>query len=179
MTDVRERPLVVALIGLPGSGKSTLAIALQQRLGLHRICRDQVRAAMFPDCAYTPAEKRAAFRAVLTALEVNCALERSSVLDGMTFSRRVDLEAVDGIVRKYDARPLPVYIDCPLELARERVAADAHSHIARDRSPALVDAVAARFDPPPPGCARIDGRLSWERQVELLMGVVGAYRGGA
>lgn len=46
-----RRPLVVALIGLPGAGKSTVARALEQQLGLRRVCRDAIRHALFPHCA--------------------------------------------------------------------------------------------------------------------------------
>src|SRR6185312_3333371 len=86
-----SQPYVIALIGLPGGGKSVVARALEDQLGLRRICRDAIRHAMFPKCSYSFAEKRAAFRSMLVALEVNCMLGISSVLDGATFSRRRDL----------------------------------------------------------------------------------------
>ena len=81
------RALIVALIGLPGAGKSTIARALEQQLDLRRVCRDAIRHAMFPRCDYSFVEKRAAFRTVLLAVEINCLLGDSSVIDGMTFSR--------------------------------------------------------------------------------------------
>src|SRR6516225_6560857 len=86
------KPVVVALIGLPGAGKSVVARALTDQLGLRRVCRDTIRHAMFPTCSYSFAEKRAAFRAAMLALEINCMLGESSVIDGVTFSRRRDLE---------------------------------------------------------------------------------------
>src|SRR5690349_10105105 len=79
------KPVVVALIGLPGAGKSLVARALEDQLGLRRVCRDAIRHAMFPKCSYSFAEKRAAFRGMLLALEINCMLGASSVLDGVTF----------------------------------------------------------------------------------------------
>src|ERR1700755_2546184 len=90
-----EVPIVVALIGLPGAGKSVAARALQEHLGLRRVCRDMIRNAMFPRCAYSYAEKRAAFRGLLLAVEVNCMLGESTVIDGVTFSRHSDLQRVD------------------------------------------------------------------------------------
>src|SRR5690606_6428150 len=95
------RPLVVATMGLPGAGKSTLVRGLCGVLDLHVVDRDLLRAAMFPRCGFTAAEKAAAFRMLLAAVEVNCALGRSSIVDGVTFSRRADLERLDAVVRAY------------------------------------------------------------------------------
>jgi predicted kinase len=160
-SSVSATPLVVALIGLPGAGKSVVARALEDQLGLRRICRDAIRAAMFPKCSYSFAEKQAAFRALLTALEVNCMLGFSSVLDGVTFSRRRDLLRVDAVVRRFSGTPLPIYLDCPPDVARARIADDVRSnrHLARDRTPEIVTEVLVRFEPPPPSALVIDATL--------------------
>ena len=156
------RPLVVALIGLPGAGKSVVAQALAAEFGLQRVCRDELRRAMFPSCTYSYAEKRAAFRAVLLAVEVNCALGRGSVIDGVTFSSRRDIERLDATLKPYNVYPLALFLDCPPETARQRVARDVATgrHLAADRSPELVDEIMARFDPPPPSCLVLDARKS-------------------
>jgi predicted kinase len=151
-------PLVVMLIGLPGAGKSAVAEALVKRCGLHRVCRDLIRRALFPDCAYTPTEKRAAFRAVMLATEVNLALGRHCVIDGMTFSRRRDRRRVQALAERYGARVLRLWLDVSPDLARQRVAqdvADGH-HLAADRTPHLVDEVLARFEKPQPPIVVID-----------------------
>jgi predicted kinase len=155
-------PLVVALIGLPGAGKSVVAAALAREFSLHRVCRDELRRAMFPQCSYSYAEKRAAFRALLLSVEVNCALGRGSVIDGVTFSRRRDLERLDATLAPYRVTPLALFLDCPPEICRERVARDVATgrHLAADRSPELVDEIMARFDPPPASCIRLNAALS-------------------
>src|SRR4051812_27607909 len=151
-------PIVVALIGLPGAGKSVVARALEDQLGLRRICRDAIRQAMFPKCSYSFAEKRAAFRGMLVALEVNCMLGISSVLDGVTFSRRRDLLRVDAVIRRYGYAPIPIFLDCPPEVARARIAEDVlnNRHLARDRTPEIVTEVLVRFEAPPPTALVID-----------------------
>lgn len=156
--DARATPLAVALIGLPGSGKSTVARALVAELGLRRVCRDEVRAAMFPQCDYSFIEKRAAYRGVLLAVEINGLLGRSSVIDGMTFSRREDYTRLCELARAHRFEVMALWLDCTPALARRRVADDAlrRAHPARDRSPDLVDAVAARFEDPPADALRID-----------------------
>lgn len=154
----RQRALVVLLIGLPGAGKSLVADALEQRLGLHRVCRDRIRKTMFPGGGDSFAEKRAAFRAALIALEIHCALGRSCVLDGMTLARERDRQRVQALLRRYQAVPVPVFLECPTHLARQRIADDLRTgeHPAPDRVPELVDLVAARFDPPPDDALRVN-----------------------
>jgi predicted kinase len=146
-----SNPVVVALIGLPGAGKSVVARAIEDQLGLRRVCRDAIRHAMFPKCSYSFAEKRAAFRSMLLALEINCMLGESSVIDGVTFSRRRDLARVDSVIGRYKFTPIPIFLDCPPQVARDRIASDVANdrHLARDRTPEVVNEVLARFDTPP------------------------------
>lgn len=172
------QPVVVALIGLPGAGKSLVARTLADQLGLRRVCRDAIRHAMFPQCAYSFAEKRAAFRALLLALEINCLLGHSSVLDGVTFSRRRDLQRVDAAIRRYGFTPVPVFLDCPPELARARIAQDiaAHRHRALDRTPDSVGEVLARFDAPPPGALHVDASQSPAQVCQVVLQAVASIR---
>lgn len=176
------RPVVVALIGLPGAGKSVVARALADQLDLRRVDRDAIRHAMFPRCSYTFVEKRASFRAVLLALEVNCMLGESSVIDGCTFSRRADLARVDQVVRQHGHVAVPIFLDCPSDLARERIARDVaeNRHLARDRNPDVVGEVLARMEPPPPGALSIDARLPAAEvcrlAVEAVAGIAGIAR---
>ena len=158
---------LILITGLSGSGKSVVARALAAEFGLQRVCRDELRRAMFPDCSYSYAEKRAAFRAVLLAVEVNCALGRGSVIDGVTFSSRRDIERLDATLAPYRVTPLALFLDCPPETARHRVMRDLETgrHLAADRSPELVDEIMARFDPPPPTCLRLDAKQSSEDLV--------------
>lgn len=173
------KPVVVALIGLPGAGKSVVARVLEDRLGLRRVCRDAIRHAMFPDCTYSFVEKRAAFRAQLLALEINCLLGESSVLDGVTFSRRRDLLRTDAAIRRYGCTPIPIFLDCPPDIARARIAADMSNerHLARDRTPDSVTEVLARFDPPPPNALRIDATLPKSEVCRLAVEAVLAMGG--
>jgi len=174
-------PIVVALIGLPGAGKSVVARALEDQLGLRRICRDAIRQAMFPKCSYSFAEKRAAFRGMLVALEVNCMLGISSVLDGVTFSRRRDLLRVDAVIRRFGFTPVPIYLDCPPNVARARIADDVlnNRHLARDRTPEIVTEVLVRFEAQPPTALVIDATLPAQEVCWQAIAAAAAIRGVA
>ena len=173
------KPVVVALIGLPGAGKTVVARSLEDQLGLRRVCRDAIRHGMFPKCSYSFAEKRAAFRAMLLALEINCMLGESSVLDGVTFTRRRDLMRVDAAIRRYGFTPVPIYLECPPDVARARIAAEVASdrHLARDRTPDVVTEVLSRFDAPPPNALVINATLPAAEVCRLAMDAVSALRG--
>jgi predicted kinase len=174
-----QRAVVVALIGLPGAGKSTVAAALERELGLRRVCRDSIRRAMFPRCEYSFVEKRAAFRTVLLAVEINCLLGEPTVIDGMTFSRRADFDELHARAERHGYDVLPLFIDCPVAQARERIARDLveRAHPAADREPELVVRVARRFDPPPAAAIRIDASRPMEEVCRLAIAEVAARIG--
>jgi predicted kinase len=174
-----QRPLVVALIGLPGAGKSEVSRFLVARAGLRLLCRDSIRAALFPDCSQTLPEKRAAFRALLMGLEVNCAIGASSVLDGMTLARASDRGSVAESARRYGVPLLPIWLDVPPHVARERIEAQlaAGVHPAGDRVPSLVDEVLERFEPPGPEVDAIDATLPLAQVCDQALAFVLA-RGG-
>lgn len=154
-------PLVVAMMGLPGAGKSVVARALERELGLRRVCREAIRDAMFPRCNYSFVEKRAAFRSVLLAIEINCVLGESSVVDGITFSRRQDFDQIAALGDARGFGVLPLLIDCPPGLARARFVRDelARRGAEQDIDARFVESGIALFDNPPLRTLRIDGSL--------------------
>jgi len=153
----------VVLCGLPGSGKSTLAASLCGRFGLTLIDRDQIRDRLFPDCRFTQAEKQAANQAVLEALRANCTEGKSSLLDGMTFGRDSERRAVRAIAVEHGFGCTVLWLDCPVDVAAERVTKQ--SHPAADRTPQLVREVAQRFERPI-DAVRLDAMLPMEEIVE-------------
>ncbi len=173
--------LVVALCGLPGAGKTTVAGSLQDRYPLRIVDRDRIRDAMFPLCAFSEAEKQASNEAVMSATVTNCRLGFDSLIDGMTFSSRAQRSEFAELVRDCGGRFAVLFLDCPLETARERVHASGRNHPAGDRLPELVDDVAARFEPPEGEGLRVDAGRPLEEVVAQASDAVGAlmemYRG--
>ena len=170
-----QRPVVVALIGLPGAGKTLVADHLKRVLQVRIVNRDDIRRALFPECAYSQPEKRASVHATFLAVEVNAALGESTVVDGMTFSKTRDLQKLAELVEKYGMRFVPIWLDVAAEIAKARIQADidaAGTPSSDDRVPEMVDSVLAGFQRPPPSVPVIDASLPAERVCALAEKVV-------
>lgn len=162
---------VVAFCGLPGSGKSTLAHALQERTGWRRLDRDALRATMFPGGGYSVENKQQLALAMCARLQEALRAGESVIIDGMTFSRRSERDAFSTLASLHRAHWLLVWLDCNANTAKERIRRDT-SHPAADRNPALVDAVAARFDVPDDGL-RVTTSLPVAEQLQILLAALG------
>lgn len=164
-----SQPIVIGLMGLPGAGKSTLARALAGRRVIACLCRDQLRRALFR--GHHGDDARLATEHYLRERMVEHLRQRDNVLlDGMTFASTADRLVYAALVRQNGAIWLPVLVDVPVAIARERVAADAANvrHPAENRCPSLVDQVHRRFAPVGPQVLVIDGTAPLEWQAEQL-----------
>lgn len=162
-------------MGLPASGKSTLARAFSEYSGWPVVDRDRIRAAMFPQGQFTPEEKDAASEATLASLGVHLQQGRSCVADGKPYSRQAEREHLEELARRCGAAMFWVWVDCPLEIAMARIAAD-RAHPGRDGREELVREVARRWQPPGAEALRLDGL---QPGSELLPQLLAALRASA
>jgi len=173
--------IVIALCGLPGAGKSTVAAELQEQYSLRLVDRDRIRQAMFPLCAFSGTEKAASDEAVMSAVAANCQLGFDTLVDGMTFSTRVQRSDFGKMVQDCGGRFAILFLDCPLETARERIRAQSGHHTALDRDAELAEEVAARFEPPEGEGLRVDAQQPLDEVLRQSADAVGAliemYRG--
>lgn len=173
MTDTRC--LVIALCGLPGAGKTSVASAVEDRFPVRKVDRDRIREAMFPLCAFSETEKAASNEAVMATVAANCQLGFDSLVDGMTFSTRVQRSDFAAMVRECGGRFAILFLDCPVDTARERVrAASSGEHPAGDRDADLVERIASRFEPPEGEGVRVDAGQSLEAVRQQAADAVGA-----
>jgi len=154
---------LVALIGLPGAGKTELARAIAAETKWPIVDRDS-----FPRESLDDAAKAQATDAALAAARETLLQGTSCILDGMTLSSSQQRSRVRGIARECAAQAILVWLDCAVDVAIARVAAQA-DHPARDRSAALVREVAVRFEQPERDVLRLDAlRATSELLGKLL-----------
>jgi len=143
---------VIVLVGLPGAGKSTLAAALARRLPDARVLdKDKVRHVLFAPCDYTSAERDVVFAALLDAARYHLGRGRAVIFDGLTFSRRTQVEAAEAVAQEAGAFSAVIVCDVDVETAIARCEADASAadaHLASNRDGALVRRVAAEMEEP-------------------------------
>lgn len=137
-----KRRTILALAGMPGSGKSTLGSALARALDAPLLDKDRIRAELFgPDrIEYSRAQDDACCRALHERAEQ---LFRGGVsrvlLDGRTYSKRYQVEDLEGFAARIEADLLLIECTADPEIIRERLETDARAgrHPAGNRTFAL------------------------------------------
>jgi adenylylsulfate kinase len=142
---------LVALAGLPGTGKSALAKELAAALGAPVFDKDVQRRELFGAlAAYSPEQNDAAVRKCHEAARAAFAGGKSDViLDGRTYSRREQVEALRRFAREHCAALVLVEVRCEENVAKRRIEVDRErgTHLAPDRSSELYERLARSAEP--------------------------------
>lgn len=173
---------LVALAGLPGTGKSALAKELAVALGAPVFDKDVLRRELFgAQDAYSPEQNDAAVRKCHEAARAASARGASDViLDGRTYTRREQVEALRSFAKELGAALVIVEVRCESEVARRRIEVDRQrgSHLAPDRSSELYERLARDAEPLEASLVLDSTALGAEelarRVVEHLRGPMGA-----
>lgn len=144
---------VIALAGLPGTGKSTLARELARRLGAPLLDKDRVRAALFApaEIEYSREQDDLVMECIWRALEFHARRGRveSVVLDGRTYSRRVQVEELRERAQRLGARLTLIECVAAPQVVRARLERDARAgaHPAGNRSFELYERLRTSAEP--------------------------------
>lgn len=131
----RARGIVVMLCGLPGAGKSTFAHLLAQRTDILVLESDALRLALFGHPTYSATESARLFQAVHALLGELLARRLPLVFDA-TNLREAYRQAVYRAAAAANATVIPVWVEAPEPLIRQRFARRDRQREATDRSEA-------------------------------------------
>jgi predicted kinase len=120
--------MLIAMAGLPGAGKSTLAARLAAELGAVVLCKDVVRAALFPPPAldYSVEQDDVSMAAVCSAAAsiLRAHPRQTVILDGRTFSRAYQVRDLLAAAAAIGETPRLIECTCADEVARMRIEND-------------------------------------------------------
>jgi predicted kinase len=142
--------VLVALAGLPGTGKSTLAGALAEALDAPLFDKDAVRAALYAPERIEYSREQDDFVMSLIHLAVEREVRRGgrcAVLDGRTYSRTEQVDALAALAQRCAARLALIECVADEAVVRARLAADRGQHSAANRDPELYLRLRASAEP--------------------------------
>lgn len=147
-----ERPVLIALCGLPFSGKSTLARRLAERPGWVWLETDEIARKSHAAGATLPRSRRdwvEVYRESYLRLEADLAAGRTVVYDATNF-RRLMRDRLRQSAARWSAPVLVVVVDTPAEVVAQRRRANLGAQTRPNVPDADFDDVAARFQWPTP-----------------------------
>lgn len=168
---------LIVFAGLPASGKTAIAKMLQQAINALMLDKDLVRDLMFRGFVdYSDQQNDLCVDLMYQVAEYALLQENPPfiILDGRSYSRRKQIEALKCLVARTDCCLCLVECICSEETARNRLALDKDVHIAADRDFSMYLRSKASADPineprltldtdhctPAQGCQRVIDYLS-------------------
>ncbi|ASJ76815.1 AAA family ATPase [Granulosicoccus antarcticus] len=142
--------LIIAMAGLPASGKSAVAAKLQRALNAVLLDKDRVRDFLFASHVDYSNEQNDLCLGVMYDVAnylLTTAAPPVVILDGRTYSKRYQVEAVKTAAKRSNAQLLIIECICSEESVKARLHNDQDVHLAKDRDFALYQRSKAAAEP--------------------------------
>ena len=120
-----NRPVLYLFVGAPGAGKTTISNLISEATGAVHLWADQERQAMFDSVTHSKEESDRLYGELNERTESLLAEGKSVVFD-TNFNYRSDREYVRPIATKHNAQTLVIWMQTPIEIARERALHEHH-----------------------------------------------------
>ena len=120
---------VYMFIGIPGAGKTTVAHMIHEMTNATHLWADRERQSMFAQVSHSKLESDTLY-AHLNHKTAELLASGHSVIFDTNFNYKKDRDYVAAIARNYGAQPIIIWLQTPVEVARER----ALHHTHRDRN---------------------------------------------
>lgn len=146
------QPTLYLLMGYPGSGKTTTARALHEATGAVHLWADQERKERFKEPVYSQAENTELYN-WMNEETARLLTAQQSVIFDTNFNYYHDRQKLRQIAEKLGAKTVLIWVQAPLETAKQRATADAHLQASRtlgNMSEADFTRLVADLEPPHP-----------------------------
>ncbi len=143
--------MIVLMAGLPGTGKSTVARELADALSAVILDKDQVRAALFTDVDYSREQDDlcVGVMAQVAGYLLHRDRERTTIVDGRTFSRSYQFEVWDRLAETCRVPLKVIECVCDDDTIKDRLERDVATgaHPASNRDYAMYRAAKRKSEP--------------------------------
>jgi predicted kinase len=116
-----ERPVFIALSGLPGTGKTFFSQQLAAKLPLAILESDALRKVLFPEPTYSLRESARLFRACYFLIEELLQMRISLILDATNLEERYRKQLYN-IAKRVGVQFILVKVEAPRETVKKRLA---------------------------------------------------------
>lgn len=173
--------MLIAMAGLPGTGKSTIAARLAEQLGGVVLCKDAIRAALFPEVEYTREQDDQTMQEVYLRAKHIGATGQAVIIDGRTFSKAYQIRDLFAAAEAMTETVRIIECVCSDERIRERLERDSESgrHPAANRTYEMYRRIKLQAEPlTVPRLVLDTGLKSLDEGVSLALGFLKLFEEG-